>query len=73
MLTFSDGTDLNSIAKYDCVEGYQPVSGAPLRFCRSDGTWSGEELVCGRGKYISGISIITQSESLRVFILHVFN
>ena len=49
-MTFSDGTDLNSVATYDCVEGYEPASGDPLRFCRSDGAWSGEELVCDRGK-----------------------
>lgn len=47
LVVLSDGTDLNSIAEYRCMEGYEPVGGDSLRFCQLDGTWTGEELVCG--------------------------
>ncbi|XP_060564359.1 low-density lipoprotein receptor-related protein 2-like isoform X6 [Ruditapes philippinarum] len=38
--------DFGSVCEQTCSKGYEKVSGSSFRFCKSDGSWSGEDLKC---------------------------
>ncbi|KAH3852651.1 hypothetical protein DPMN_095164 [Dreissena polymorpha] len=40
------GLTLGNVAIYACDRGYNATKGSEERLCQSDGTWSGEPLVC---------------------------
>ena len=37
---------------FTCDTGYE-LTGSDTRTCQSDGSWSGSDTVCSRGKYIA--------------------
>jgi hypothetical protein len=38
--------DFGSVCEQTCSKGYEKVSGSSIRICKSDGSWSGEDLKC---------------------------
>ncbi len=57
IVSLSDATNLNSVARYTCSQGYALSSGGDqLRFCRMDATWTGSQPQC-----VPGIALIKPS------------
>ena len=40
------------ICRFTCNTGYE-LTGSDTRTCQSDGSWSGSNVTCNRGTYIS--------------------
>ncbi|XP_060564358.1 low-density lipoprotein receptor-related protein 2-like isoform X5 [Ruditapes philippinarum] len=38
--------DFGSVCEQTCSKGFEKVSGSSVRFCKLDGSWSGEDLKC---------------------------
>ena len=45
------GTNVGDTATYSCLVGFNIV-GVDVRYCRSDGTWTGNEPRCRRMKHL---------------------
>lgn len=45
---YSDGQMFDSVATFTCDQDYQMIKGQTYRVCQSDGTWSGEEVICAQ-------------------------
>ncbi len=52
-LTELTSTQFRGSATLACAQGYEYASGALVRNCEADGTWSGQPLVCKGGALTS--------------------
>jgi len=67
-LCSSGSTEMDYTCSFTCNTGYE-LTGSDTRTCQSDGSWSGNETMCSRGK--CGVSVTYISNYELQFLVHL--